>query len=137
MPRLEFCNFLRMSVMKRLCVVILFALASMLAGCDNLSALFGRDEASVGGYSKQRRPTDEQKALFYSVIENLEGNVEYEPMNVGVQVVAGTNFRFLCKGEEKDANGGRGRKIYAEIVIHQPLPGQGDARIISISRQER
>ena len=43
----------------------------------------------------------------------------------------------MPKGEEKDANGGRGRKIYAEIVIHQPLPGQGDARIISISRQER
>lgn len=123
--------------MKRLSVIILLALSIFLMGCDGISAQFGGEEKTVGAYTKQRRPTDEQKALFYSVIENLSDRVEYEPMNVGVQVVAGTNYRFLCKGYEKSANGSRDRKIYAEIIIHQPLPGQGDPKIISISRQRR
>lgn len=117
--------------------MILSVLMLSLAGCDQLSSLFDGNSEAVGAYSKQRRLTAEQEALFHSVTESLSPRVEYKPMNVGVQVVAGTNYRFLCKGREIKSDGSRGEKIYAEIIIHQPLPGQGEPRIISISRQRR
>lgn len=123
--------------MKKLSIMILLAFSSLLVGCDNAAALFSSENNSVGAYSKQRRPTEEQKAIFYDVITGLGDRVEYTPLNVGEQVVAGKNLRFLCKGREKSENGGHAKKIYAEIIIHQPLPGQGNPYIISVTRQKR
>ncbi len=71
--------------------------------------------------------------MFTSVTASIEG-VEYKPMNVATQVVAGTNYRFLCKAKEMN---GEGKKYYAAIVIHLPLPGQGEPRLLSIEREER
>ena len=122
--------------MRKLYVLILLVSVTFFAGCDDLKSVFDFGEKSVGAYSRQRRPTDVQKALFYEVTASLGDRVEYEPMNVGVQVVAGTNYRYFCKGREKMSDG-KTQKIYAEIIIHQPLPGQGEPRIISISRQKR
>lgn len=120
-------------------ILSLFTLS--MVGCDRVSEMLNPEketnEIMVGAYSKQRRLTEEQRAMFYRVTESLSDRVEYKPMNVGVQVVAGTNYRFLCKGRELKPDGSRGEKIYAEIIIHQPLPGQGEPRIISISRQRR
>lgn len=117
--------------------MIVLAFSSLLIGCDNVDSLFSSEKDIVGAYSKQRRLTNEQKALFFSTTESLGDRWEYKPLNVGVQVVAGTNYRFLCKGREKIDKNRRGKKIYAEIIIHQPLPGQGEPRIISITRQSR
>lgn len=122
--------------MRKFYVLILFFFATFFAGCDDLKSVFDFGEKSVGAYSRQRRLTDDQKALFYEVTASLNDHVEYKPMNVGVQVVAGTNYRYFCKGHEKMADG-KTQKIYAEIIIHKPLPGQGEPRITSISRQKR
>ena len=90
-------------------------------------------EAVVGGYSEQRKLSDEERALFDSVAAEIAG-VKYEPINVSTQIVAGVNYRFLCKGKEQER---RGKKFYAVIVVHKPLPNAGEPRIISIERQKR
>ena len=64
-------------------------------------------------------------------------DVKYEPINVATQIVAGTNYRFLCKGREVKADGKRGKKFYATIILHRPLPDRGEPRILSIERQTR
>ena len=98
----------------------------LFCGCDATNT-------AVGGYSKTRRLSDSERAMFTSVTASIEG-VEYKPMNVATQVVAGTNYRFLCKAKEMN---GEGKKYYAAIVIYLPLPGEGEPRLLSIEREER
>lgn len=86
----------------------------------------------VGGYSDMRRLTDTEKEFFASVAASI-ADIEYEPINVSTQVVAGTNYRFLCKARQK----GNKKKYYAVIEVHKPLPEQGEPRIVSIERQKR
>ena len=58
-------------------------------------------EAVVGGYSEAHKLSDEERALFDSVAAEIAG-VKYEPINVSTQIVAGVNYRFLCKGKEQE-----------------------------------
>lgn len=111
--------------------------------CDSLSASFallrqGFDKSStqVGGYTEPRKLTDSEAALFEKYVAKI-ADVEYEPINVATQIVAGTNYRFLCKGREVKADGKRGKKFYATIILHRPLPDRGEPRIISIERKKR
>lgn len=107
-------------------ILILLLCTMLFCGCDATNT-------AVGGYSKTRRLSDSERAMFTSVTSSIEG-VEYKPMNVATQVVAGTNYRFLCKAKETS---GGGKKYYASIVIHLPLAGQGEPRLLSIEREER
>lgn len=90
-------------------------------------------QASVGGYSQTRSLTQSEEQLFQSATASIEG-VDYEPVNVATQVVAGTNYRFLCKAREQQGNR---KKYYAVVVIYKPLAGEGEPRITSIVREER
>lgn len=107
-------------------ILILLLCTMLFCGCDATNT-------AVGGYSKTRRLSDSERVMFESVTSSMEG-VEYKPMNVATQVVSGTNYRFLCRAKERD---GRGKKYYAAIVIHLPLAGQGEPRVLSIEREER
>lgn len=107
-------------------ILILLLCTMLFCGCDATNT-------AVGGYSKTRRLSDSERAMFTSVTASIEG-VEYKPMNVATQVVAGTNYRFLCKAKEMN---GEGKKYYAAIVIYLPLPGEGEPRLLSIEREER
>ena len=107
-------------------ILILLLCTMLFCGCDATNT-------AVGGYSKTRRLSDSERAMFTSVTASIEG-VEYRPMNVATQVGAGTNYRFLCKAKEMN---GEGKKYYAAIVIHLPLPGEGEPRLLSIEREER
>lgn len=50
--------------------------------------------------------------------------VSYTPESVATQVVAGTNYRFICTAKTATP----GPETYeAEIIVFQPLPGQGEA----------
>ena len=128
----------------RLIVIITALLALPLCNsCEQLRTSFsaiglGKNaiEKQVGGFTEPRRLTDSEEALFEKYIAKI-GDMEYEPINVATQVVAGTNYRFLCKGRELKADGKRGKKFYAAIVLHRPLPDRGEPRIISIERQKR
>ena len=87
----------------------------------------------VGGYSKPRTLSKEEKALFEEAVKGLEG-VEYKPLNVATQVVAGTNYRFICRGRETAR---KGKRFDAVIVVYKPLPGQGEPRVTSVERQKQ
>ena len=47
------------------------------------------------------------------------------------QVVAGTNYRFVCKAKTVTPNPETYR---AEVIVFKPLPGQGEAKITKITR---
>ncbi len=45
--------------------------------------------------------------------------------------MAGTNYRFICTAKTTTP----GLETYeAEIIVFQPLPGQGEAKIAKITR---
>ncbi|WP_237322383.1 hypothetical protein [Vibrio sp. vnigr-6D03] len=52
--------------------------------------------STLGGWSNFRKLNLEDKAVFNSALEGFVG-VNYEPMEVQSQVVAGVNYRYLCK----------------------------------------
>lgn len=109
---------------------------STLSSCENIKSLWGNtSEHVVGGYSKQRKPTHEEEELFKRATASLQG-VEYKPINVATQIVAGTNYRFLCKARST-GNDKRGKRHYAVIVIHKSLVAEEQPRILSIERESR
>lgn len=112
--------------MKHLMVLLVLSL-TLLASCGR-----GGD-TTVGGYTDPRRPTPEERALFAEAVASIDDTV-YKPLNVATQVVAGTNYRFVCRARE---NRRRGKRFDAVIVIYKPLPGQGEPRITSIERSSR
>lgn len=121
-------------------ISIAVAAMSLCCSCDSLSNIFSASDSTstnqVGGYSESRRLTDREKELFDEYVARI-GDVEYEALNVATQIVAGTNCRFLCKAREIKADGKRGKKFYAVVVLYRPLPGQGEPRVTSIERQKR
>lgn len=114
--------------------IALLCLSLSLAACGDGGAGVKDDGTEIaGGYSKPRPLTEDEKALFEAAVKGLEG-VAYKPMNVATQVVAGTNYRFLCRGRETAR---KGKRFDAVIVVYKPLPGQGEPRIASVDRQKR
>lgn len=84
----------------------------------------------AGGYSQQRPLKAEEVALFKQVTAELDG-VSYTPESVSTQVVAGRNYRFICKAVTVT----REPQTYqAEVVVFEPLPGRGEPRITSFKR---
>lgn len=112
--------------MKQFITILVLSL-TLLASCGR------SDDRVVGGYTDPRRPTTEERALFEAAVASIDDTL-YKPLNVATQVVAGTNYRFVCKARE---NGRRGKRFDAVIVIYKPLPGQGEPRITSIERSTR
>ena len=66
-----------------------------------------------GGYTRQRPLEASDRELFRRATAGMTG-VSYTPESVATQVVAGT--------------------YEAEIIVFQPLPGQGEAKIAKITR---
>lgn len=80
-----------------------------------------------GGYTDQRTPTEQEKALLRTVTA-IQDSVRYTPESVATQVVAGTNYRFVCR--ETTVRTDAARQV--AVTVYQPLPGQGEARITAI-----
>lgn len=104
--------------------------AAMLALTALATACGGNDTPAVGGYTRQRSLTADERQLFEQIVD-IDGTT-YKPRSVATQVVAGTNYRFVCKARD-DA----GKRFDAVIVIYKPLPGQGEPRVTSIERSAR
>ena len=103
--------------------VLMMSLA--IAGCGNVTcrraAVQDERKELCGGYTAQRELSDEEKALFNEVAaSSAEGFV---PVSVATQVVAGINYKFICKGPSDETE---------IITIYKPLSGQ--ARITSIEK---
>ena len=114
-------------------------IAALLLSCACISCdrIFNSspEEAVVGGYSEQRKLSDEERALFDNVAADVAG-VKYTHINVSTQIVAGVNYRFLCKARRVDENGKKGKRFHAVIVVHKPL-SDGELRILSIEKQQK
>lgn len=83
-----------------------------------------------GGYTGQRPLEASDRELFRRATTGMTG-VSYTPESVATQVVAGTNYRFICTAKTATP----GPETYeAEIIVFQPLPGQGEAKIAKITR---
>ena len=88
------------------------------------------EETLCGGFSEQRPLTAEDSALFAQVAEpNALANLR--PISVSTQVVAGTNYLFVC--ETKDS-GDSARKV--TVRIFRPLPGRSKPELVAITSDQ-
>lgn len=78
------------------------------------------NDALVGAYGNAAKISPEVRALF---IQAMQGDVRFTPKKVYTQVVAGTNYKFICIDADKNQH---------IIIIFNPLPGRGEPRVISI-----
>lgn len=81
----------------------------------------------VGGFTAQREPTEEEVAMFKTATG--VGEMTFTPLSVSTQVVAGTNYKFWCRYQDKDDSG------HCWVVIFKPLPGQGEPKVSSIKKE--
>lgn len=86
------------------------------------------DEMLVGGYSEQRPLTAEDSAVFAEATKDY-AYLGLKPLSVATQVVAGTNYLFVC---EMKAFGGPATQT--NVKIFKPLPGQGAAELIVVEK---
>ena len=85
--------------MKRFAALsLVLVLVLSLCACGSKSAK--EDVEIVGGYtqrSPEEAPSEEEAEVFAKAVEGTEYS-DYElTATLGTQVVAGTNYRFLCK----------------------------------------
>lgn len=73
-----------------------------------------------GGWSKFHEVNPEEKALFEKTVD-LEG-AAYEPFACATQIVAGTNYKYLCNATMVT---NPPRDFLAEVIIFQPLNSKG------------
>lgn len=74
----------------------------------------------VGAYADFRALSDEDKQLFETVYAH-QGKLT--PQSVATQVVAGTNYKFICTDEGGEV---------VKVVVFKPLPNQGEPKVSSI-----
>ena len=97
----------------------------MMTSCSNskntVKAETDTQEHLVGAYTDGRQVSKEEAELFHAT---YKGDVKLTPISVSTQVVAGTNYKFICR----DKNG----KKY-QVVIYQKLPCYGgESEVTSI-----
>ena len=120
-------------------ILVAVALLSIGAGvsCQRVKQMLpDKEQHLVGGYSRMRKPTAEELALFERVVGGVQG-AEYKPVSVSTQIVAGVNYSFLCRARVVDESGKKGKRFDAAIVVYKPLVGQGEERIISIEKSKK
>lgn len=111
-------------------IVMLLAAAVIVAGCGNHLAkqqTEARQEPLCGGYTEQREPTEMEMEMFSAVTGT--GEMTLTPLSVSTQVVAGTNYKFWCRYQDKDAGG------HCWVVIFKPLLGRGEPELTSIQKE--
>ena len=59
------------------------------------------DSATLpGGWNPYQNPTQEDLAVFNEATNDGHfGGVDYQPLSVSTQIVAGTNYKFKCGAE--------------------------------------
>lgn len=73
----------------------------------------------VGGWTKYHDLTEEDRKVFNEALEGFVG-VNYDPKEVSTQVVAGTNYRFMCNASMPPSE-----VMWKAIVeIYNPLDGK-------------
>ena len=86
------------------------------------------EEALTGAFSEQRPLAAEDSAVFAEATKDY-AYLGLKPLSVATQVVAGTNYLFVC---EMKAFGGPATQT--NVKIFKPLPGQGAAELIVVEK---
>lgn len=105
----------------------------LLASCGRYASRAEKSSEKThlsGGFSAQRPLNEADQALFRSLTAELDG-VGYTPQSVATQVVAGTNYRFICKAVTVTR---KPKSYQAEVTIYKPLPNHGEPRITAIKK---
>ncbi|MDO4198631.1 MAG: hypothetical protein Q4D13_06565 [Erysipelotrichaceae bacterium] len=109
--------------MKKLLMVLLIGIAAVgLVACAKTDTPSEVPEPVLGGWEEveDNTVTDEMKDMFDKAFEGFAG-ARYEPVEiVATQVVAGTNYKFLCNGT-KTTNPPVTGTYY--VTIYQDLQG--------------
>lgn len=77
----------------------------------------------TGAYTDHRSLEPSEKELFEAA---YKGDIKLTPLKVATQVVAGTNYSFICKDSDNN--------IF-EVVIFEPLPGRGNPEMTSVTKK--
>lgn len=86
----------------------------MLTSCSGNRQIINQEMTQMtGAYTNYRDVTQDDKILFDAT---YKGDIKLTPLKVMTQVVAGTNFRFLCSD-------GKGSNY--EVAIFRALPSSG------------
>ena len=94
---------------------------------ENLAA--GKtDEMLMGGFSEQRPLTAEDSAVFATATKDY-AYLSLKPLSVSTQVVAGTNYLFLCT-----MSGFNRPPTETMVKIFKPLPGRGEPELIVVEK---
>ncbi len=107
--------------MKTIKTLALAAIIISMASCAST-----QKEPMVGAFDKSTKLTEAEDSLFKAVVLS-HSDLQLRPLKVSRQVVAGMNYRYECVDKNK-------KKV--EVIVYEPLPGQGDARILSIDGKE-
>lgn len=98
----------------------------------NLAAGEGlTDQTALGAYSPYHVVTEEEEALFYEAVHLI--GVEYEPLLAAVQLVAGTNYRYICNAKAAALNSS---SYLAQVTVFVPISAgkQKKPELIDIKR---
>ena len=102
--------------MKKAITALLALTLTACSGTKQMNRKITAEPQMVGAYTLQRALTKADLELFHEVA----GDLNMIPISVSTQVVAGTNYKFYCQDEHQE---------YYNVVIFQPLPGQGEAKV--------
>lgn len=106
--------------MKKKVLFAFAAIAISMASCGT-----GRD-VMTGAYDKSTKLNVEEDSIFRKALAQ-HGELNLKPLKVARQVVAGMNYRFTCVDTNR-------KKV--EVIVYEPLPGQGNVRVTSVDGQE-
>lgn len=86
------------------------------------------DEMLMGGFTDQRPLTAEDSAVFATATKDY-AYLKLAPLSVATQVVAGTNYLFLCT-----TSGFNRPPTETMVKIFKPLPGRGEPELIVMEK---
>ncbi len=86
------------------------------------------DEMLMGGYTDQRPLTAEDSAVFATATKDY-AYLKLAPLSVATQVVAGTNYLFVCT-----TSGFNRPPTETMVKIFKPLPGRGEPELIVMEK---
>lgn len=86
------------------------------------------DEMLMGGFSEQRPLTAEDSAVFATATKDY-AYLKLAPLSVATQVVAGTNYLFVCT-----TSGFNRPPTETMVKIFKPLPGRGEPELIVMEK---
>lgn len=108
--------------MKHICYTLMAGIIVIMAACgshvrNHETTPESKKQIMCGAYTSMRNIGNEEMAMFRQVTDTL--GLRLKPQQVATQVVAGINYKFVCKYTDKvQATSGT-----CIVIIYKPLQG--------------